>query len=280
MDRGPLLRALAEDVPRIEEVALAVAADVYPGLNAAHWLTELDRIADPIVHAVAHERGTRAKSRILNERLFDELGFRGNEQSYYDPRNSYLNEVLERRVGIPISLAVVMMAVGRRVGLPIEGVGFPGHFLVRVGGARGHFADPFHAGKILSRDELVSLAERFEVHARGGDSKGELDPEVLGTYLRPVDERAIAVRMLANLKHSFERAGDSARALVVCDRLVDVTDEPHHRRDRGKHALALRAHRAARIDFAAYLRAVPNAGDAEEIQSLLRRATREEAPLN
>ena len=280
MSRGHLLRVLAEEDPLIEEVALAIAADAYPGLDVARQRAELDAFAAPLVDHVKRENGLNSQIKLLNARLFGELRFRGNEESYYDPRNSYLNEVIVRRVGIPISLAVVMMAVGRRVGLAVEGIGFPGHFLVRVGGARGHIVDPFHGGRALSRDELITLAERFDAQARSASRDGALDVDALASYLQPVDARAIAVRMLVNLKHVYERGGDSARALVACDRLVDVAGEPHHRRDRGKHALQLGAHRAARVDLSAYLRAVPDAEDAEEIRALVTEATRNEPPLN
>ncbi|MBM4360324.1 MAG: tetratricopeptide repeat protein [Deltaproteobacteria bacterium] len=278
MSRGALLHALADDESRIEEVALAIASDAYPGLDLARQHRVLDDLAAPLLGPIAAARHPREAADLLNARLFGDLGFRGNEASYYDPRNSYLNDVLERRLGIPITLAVVMMAVGRRAGLVVEGVGFPGHFLVRIGGVRGHFADPFHRGKALSRDELLELAERFD--ARGPDGRVVEPIEALGAYLRPVEPRAMASRMLANLQQIFERAGDHARALVVCDRLVDVSGAPHHRRDRGKHALALGSMRQARVDLSAYLREVPDAPDAAALQRDLERATREEPPLH
>jgi regulator of sirC expression with transglutaminase-like and TPR domain len=278
MGRGALLHALAEDEPRIEDVALAIASDAYPQLDVARQLRVLDELAEPLAVPIAAARHTREAAELMSAHLFEELGFRGNETSYYDPRNSYLNDVLERRLGIPITLAVVMMAVGRRVGLSVEGIGFPGHFLVRFGGPRGHYADPFHRGKPLSRDELLELAERFD--ARGPDGTVVEPSEALGAYLRPVDPRAMASRMLSNLQQIFERAGDHARALVVCDRLVDVSGAPHHRRDRGKHALALGAMRQARVDLSAYLRAVPDAPDAASLQRDLERATRDESPLH
>ncbi|MBM4374745.1 MAG: tetratricopeptide repeat protein [Deltaproteobacteria bacterium] len=278
MSPGALPRALAIDEPRVEDVALAIAADAYPGLDVEACLRELDAIAAPLREQAMRLADVRALGEALNARLFEELGFRGNEASYYDPRNSYLNEVLARRVGIPITLAVLMIAVGRRVGLAVDGVGFPGHFLVRIGGAQGYYADPFHRGKALTSDDLLELAERFD--ARGPSGERIAPADALASYLRPVDPRTVAVRMLSNLQQIFERAGDHARALVVCDRLVDVLGSPHHRRDRGRHALALGAYRSARVDLSAYLRAAEGAPDAEEIQALLERATRDEPPLH
>lgn len=278
MSRGALLRALAQDDPRIEDVALAVASDAYPSLDVLRYERMLDELSAPLVESVAGASTTRRAGELLSAHLFDGEGFRGNEARYYDPRNSYLNDVLDRRLGIPITLAIVMMAVGRRVGLGIEGVGFPGHFLVRIGGARGYYADPFHHGKALSREDLIELADRFEARGPGG---AVVEPaEALAAYLRPVDARTMAVRLLANLQQIFERAGDHARALLVCDRLVDVAGAPYHRRDRGKHALALGAMRAARVDLSAYLRAMPDAPDRAAVQAALEQATREEPPLH
>ncbi len=277
MSRAALLEALAADAPLVEDVALAVASDAYPKLDAAHYRTELDAFAAPLVEPVARAQSLRARIDLLNERLFGELGFRGNEQNYYDPRNSYLNEVIDRRTGIPITLAVVMMAVARRAGLPVEGIGFPGHFLVRVGGVRGPFSDPFHRGKLLSKDELRDLADRLAAEgARRGVGMPLKKTRGLASYLQPVDARRMAMRMLSNLQQIYEKTGDHARALVVCDRLVDLGGEPHHQRDRGLHALALGAARVAQTDLSAYLAAAPDAPDAARVRELLDRASRPE----
>jgi regulator of sirC expression with transglutaminase-like and TPR domain len=164
---------------------------------------------------------------------------------------------------------VVLMALGRRVGILVEGVGFPGHFLVRIGGPDGDLVDPFSEGNVVERSELSQIAGRL------------LDERALATVLEPVDLRVIAVRMLFNLQHIHERRGDHAQALLVCDRLVDLAAAPFHRRDRGLHALALGATSAAIADFEAYLETHPDADDRDRIVTLLEGArARDAAPAN
>jgi regulator of sirC expression with transglutaminase-like and TPR domain len=254
----PLLAALEADPPLIEEVAFAIAEDEYPALSRERYRTLLDELADSARTAMAVGDESLRLQRFLDH-VYGPLGFRGNEDDYYDPKNSYLNEVLERRTGIPITLAVVLMALGRRVGLRIEGIAFPGHFLARAGGDT--YLDPFHKGRILERTDLEALAERFLGN-----------PRLTAGQLEPVEVRVIAVRMLYNLQQIYERRGDHARALVVCDRLVDVADAPFHRRDRGIHALALGAHEAAQRDLEAYLATHADATDATRIRQLLGKA--------
>jgi regulator of sirC expression with transglutaminase-like and TPR domain len=255
-----LLEVLEAPSPAIEDVALAIAQDEYPGLSWGRYRGVLDAIAEPLAG--------RARGRLLDDvniftdHVYRTHGFRGNNDHYYDPRNSYLNEVLERRVGIPITLAVVLMAVGHRVGLLVEGIGFPGHFLVRVGGPEGCYVDPFNEGQVLEKADLRDLARRFMPG----------DETVAAAELEPVAALPMAVRMLFNLQQIYEKRGDHARALVVCDRLVDLTGEPFHRRDRGIHALALGAHRVAAADLEAYLDQRPEASDAARIRDLLDKA--------
>ena len=254
----PLLAALEANPPLIEEVAFAIAEDEYPGLARERYRTLLDELADSARAAMEGGDESLRLQRFLDH-VYGPLGFRGNDDDYYDPKNSYLNEVLERRTGIPITLAVVLMALGRRVGLHIEGIAFPGHFLARAGGDT--YLDPFHRGRILERVDLEELGERFLGN-----------PRLTASQLEPVEARLMAVRMLYNLQQIYERRGDHARALVVCDRLVDVADAPFHRRDRGIHALALGAHEAAQRDLEAYLATHADATDATRIRQLLGKA--------
>jgi len=198
-----------------------------------------------------------ARAQVLLEHVYDELGFRGDDSNYHDPRNSYLPQVIERRLGIPITLTCVLIAVGRRADLSVEGIGFPGHFLARVGTA---LIDPFE-GTVLDQRALSRLARR-----------------TLGTehfqaeHLAAADTRSMLVRMLLNLKHAHERRSDHAQALVVADRLVDLTASIVHRRDRGLHALALGAHQSAAADLEAYLAEIPNPPDGAEVRRALARA--------
>jgi regulator of sirC expression with transglutaminase-like and TPR domain len=160
------------------------------------------------------------------------------------------------------------MALGERAGMDVEGVGFPGHFLVRVGGPDGVYQDPFNGGVLLDGQGLSSLAAEFL------GAEMALHP----SYLDPVDAHTITIRMLANLKNAHRRRGDYARAMLACDHLVELTQAPEHRRDRGLLAHALRTYGAASEDLAAYLEARPDAKDARVISLALEEA-REQADL-
>lgn len=243
----------------VEHAALVVARDAYPGLDVGAELARLDELAVPLARRLAVAKSLLASAGALGTYVYDQLGFRGDEESYYDPRNSYLNEVLARRTGIPISLAVLLIALGRRAGVLVEGVSFPGHFLVRLGGEGGPYLDPFFRARVLSPEGLSLLARR----SMGANAK------VLPEHLRPVSPTLLVVRMLTNLKAIYESRREHARALVVCDRLVDLTGAPEQRRDRGVHALALGAVAAGTDDLEAYLASRPDAPDAERLRALL-----------
>jgi regulator of sirC expression with transglutaminase-like and TPR domain len=258
----PLLAALADPATPIEVLALLVARDEYPALSPAEWRGRLDDLAAPLVELRLWEREPEAQAEALRARLYGDLGFRGNETEYYDPRNSYLSEVIERRTGIPITLAIVLMAIGRRAGVRVDGIGFPGHFLARVGGDSGVLVDPFFDGRVVGESALARLAEKFM--GRGSQPSPE--------HLHVVTPRSMLVRMLVNLKHAHERHGDHPRALVVSDRLVDVTASVTFRRDRGLHALALGARAAAVEDLEAYLGQVDRAPDELAVRRALERA--------
>ena len=251
---------------RVEDVAILIAKEANPLLDEHALRRALDGLgAEALIR-----RGLRSSAerdgRILAELLFDELGFEGEREDYYNPYNSYLDKVMLRRKGIPISLSVLTMAVGERAGMEIDGVGFPGHFLVRVGGPEGVYRDPFHGGELLDGHGLRKLAAQFL------GAEMALHP----SYLEPVDCHTITIRMLANLKNAHRRQGDYARAMLACDHLVELTQAPEHRRDRGLLAHALRTYGAASEDLAAYLEARPDAKDAHVISLALEEA-REQA---
>ena len=266
-----LLSLLDSPDPEIEHAALLVARDEYPELSVPDYLSRLDDLAAPLRERLARVDRLPDQAALLGAYVYDELGFKGNESAYYDPRNSYLNEVIDLRLGIPLTLAVVLIALGRRAGLFVEGIGFPGHFLVRIGGAGGLYLDPFFQARILARSSLGELAKRVL-----GES-GRLAPE----HLAPASTHAMIVRMLANLKGIHVSRHDHARALVVCDRLVDLGAGIEVTRDRGLHAFALGAFESAAEDLAAYLGHNPGASDATSIQSTIDQArTRAKANLN
>ena len=261
------LRALFErdPDPPVELAALLLAKDFAPDLDVPAALAELDALAAPLAARVQRAETARDLAAAIGTWLFDESGFRGNEDDYYDPRNSYLHEVIRSRAGIPISLTVVMIAVGRRVGVAVEGVGLPGHFLARVVGRQpgdSTLVDPFFRGREVTPTLAAELARR----ALGDAAK--IRPE----HLHPVGSRAMTVRMLSNLKGIHESRGDHANALVVCDRLVDLTGAPEARRDRARHLLAMNATRAAADDLEAWLLARPDAPDAAEARAAIARA--------
>lgn len=250
-----------EPIAPIEELAMRVAKDAYPDLRIPDALRTLDAWSDGLARRLAGIRDPHGQAAVLAERLHDELKLRGDEADYHDPRNGYLNEVLARRLGLPISLAVVWIAVGRRAGVTVEGIGFPGHFLVRVGTEKPVLVDPFREGRLVGPRDLERLAN----HHLGGVDR------LRAEHLLPADARAMLVRILVNLKHAHERRADHARALVVCDRLVDLTGAPTFRRDRALHAIALGAEEAALDDLDAYLAAGAPEGDAHEVKRIRER---------
>jgi regulator of sirC expression with transglutaminase-like and TPR domain len=193
----------------LARAALLIAEPEYPGLDVARYIEELDRLG-----AGAAARINAAQQRTPLETvvryLYEELGFHGNTRDYYDPRNSFLNEVLDRRTGIPISLALVLTETCHRVGIDARGVSFPGHFLVRVE-TEDHdlmFLDPFD-GKLLDERQIAELHERAT-----GDS-GPVDPGLLD----PASKGHVLMRLLNNLRAIYERAGDRERLLGVLARM-------------------------------------------------------------
>jgi regulator of sirC expression with transglutaminase-like and TPR domain len=254
----------------LASLALAIAAIEHPQLDPAPTLYALDRLADAVAPrlvagAPAAERGLE-----LAHFLFRECGFRGNRDQYYDPRNSCLNDVLERRTGIPISLSVVMIEVGARLGLPIEGVGFPGHFLVRVpDGNDGLLLDPFDDGR---RVEEASLLARLQGRVRDEAGRPHTLQGVPPEYLAATSRLAIAARMLRNLLAIYLQTSNHASALSAVDLLLVLdpsnTDDL---RTRGLLYERLDCHAAAAEDLRRYLDMAPEADDAAEMRGRLSR---------
>lgn len=255
--------ALADDDVPLLSGALLIALDEYSDLDAAACDAQLDAIADSLREQVAAIDGPPLKMQAINRRLFEELGFAGNHAEYYDPRNSYLNDVLRRRLGNPISLAVVQMEVARRLGVALEGVSFPGHFLVSLPVDDGMLVmDPFNGGRPLSADEL---RQRAQPHF------GEPVPdEALLRILVPASPRAILVRMLRNLHALYAERGDWARAVRCADRILRLSpDNAEALRDRGLGYLELGHRAGATRDLGRYLRIQPEAEDAETVRDRL-----------
>ncbi len=251
---------LARPVIPLAEAALAIAEEEYPGLSAPEYLRRLDALAAGVQARLGGRADAASKLRAVRAVLFDEGGFRGNADQYYDPRNSFLNEVLDRRLGIPITLSILYIEVAARVGLRVDGVGFPGHFLVKhVAGEREIFIDPSHGGEVLSGDDC---AARY----RASSPLRELDPRALDG----VTPRQILGRMLHNLKKIYVETGDDVRALWVVDRLLMLSpSDAGERRDRGLVEARLGGSTAALADLEAYLASAPSAPDAEEVRDLV-----------
>ena len=257
------LAALDDESLPLLPAALLIARDEYPDLDPQPY--------EALVQAhVEHLRGEldgigpRAlKMAAINRHLFEELGYTGNHDEYYDPRNSYLNQVLERRLGNPISLAMVQLEVTRRLGIPLDGVSFPGHFLVRLPVDGGLLVmDPFNGGRPLAVEEL---RERAKPHL--GESP---DDTVLLQILTPAPTRAILVRVLRNLHGLYAEAGQWERAARSADRVLRLTpDHAETLRDRGLAYLELDYLRGAWQDLGRYLEMAPEAGDADAIRDRL-----------
>jgi regulator of sirC expression with transglutaminase-like and TPR domain len=256
----------------LAEAALWIAAEEYPGLDVTAWLGRLDALGRRAARRVGPRLDVDQAVTALNGFLFGEEGFRGNTEDYYDPRNSYLNEVLERRLGIPLTLCLVYAEVAGRCGLSARGIGFPGHFLVEVecGEAR-RLVDAFGGGRTLDEAGCRRLLEQV----RG--PRARFDPR----YLSPLGPRQILVRMLANLKGIHVARADWPRALAAADRLLLLAPEAlAELRDRGGFHARL-GHAAAAIrDWEAYLAQAPEAADAGQVRQRVAMVRQTLAALN
>jgi len=242
----------------LAEAALLVACEEYPALDVPAYLTRLNRMAGELRDRLAEEPRPERSVMALNRYLFQEQGFRGNTEAYYDPRNSYLNDVLDRRTGIPITLSTVYIEVARRAGLHVEGVGLPGHFIVRVNvPGRGVLIDPFHCGALLSEQECQDRLDRIF----GGRVKME------SRMLTSCGPRAMIERMLRNLQAIHVKDQDYTRALRAVELLLLMDPESAEDvRDRGVIYAALDCYGLAARDLEAYVALAPRAADAEELR--------------
>lgn len=250
-----LLRALNEPGESLAQAALAIAGVEYPAVDPSPYLQRLERMGEAAAGRLQRRDGAGQHVLVatLNAYLYEELGFSGNRERYDDPRNSFLNEVLDRRLGIPISLAVIYLEIGRRAGLRLEGVNFPGHFLVRVPGLPGGaeedlIVDPFHAGALLSEVDCRHLLRQHL------GEEAAFDHGLLATATR----QHIVVRMLVNLKRLYVRMRSFPQARAIADLLLAVDPSAlSELRDRGLLAYHMEDFAAALKDLEAYLRMMP-----------------------
>lgn len=238
--------------------ALALAQLEYPEMEIQSYVARMDGIAARVESRTGAETDAYRRIAAINLVLFREGGFRGNQADYYDPRNSFLNDVLDRKTGLPITLSVLYIEVAKRVGLSVEGVGFPGHFLVKcVGPDDEIILDPFHQGEVRTPEDLEELLARIY---RGQVS---FRPE----FLFPVSKRQILKRMLHNLKGIYLRRGEFGKGLSVMERLVILEPHSAHEiRDRGLLYLKLECFPQALKDLEAYLAMASDADDQEIIR--------------
>lgn len=258
------LATQADETLPLLETALLIARDEYPQLDADLYDTLAQSHAEHLRPEIEAIEAWPLKMAAINRHLFDELGYSGNHDEYYDPRNSYLNEVFERRLGNPISLAMVQMEVARRLGVPLDGVSFPGHFLVRLPVDDGLLVmDPFNGGRPLGVDEL---RERAKPHL-GGDIP---DDNALLHILDPASHRAILIRILRNLHGVYAEREEWDRAARSADRVLKLApDQPEALRDRGLAYLHIDHRHGARQDLTRYLQLAPEAPDAHALHERL-----------
>ena len=271
-------RRFAEEASRpdgevdLARAALLIGAEEEPRrADVGRCLARLDEMGEEARARAAGRGGSRVEA--LNRYLFEELGFAGNESDYYDPRNSMLHQVLGRRTGIPITLSVVYIEVGRRAGLRVEGVGLPGHFVVRAFEGEedeGVLIDPFNR-RSTDPEECQSRIDLIY------DGRHELGAE----HLRAVGARGILARMLGNLKAVYVRAGLHRRALSAVERLLLLApSDLDERRDRGMLLAQLGRLHEAVADTQTYLNLSPDAADADAVREQLKKMQARQAMLN
>jgi regulator of sirC expression with transglutaminase-like and TPR domain len=256
-----LARARPDDVS-LAEGALLIAAEEYEDLDIAAYLQRIDAMGSALRQRLREDISTSDALLALNRYVFEELGFSGNADDYYDPRNSYLNDVIERKLGIPITLAVLYIEIGRRIGLPLQGVSFPSHFLVTCALRDGTVVlDPFAGGASLG---LEDLQERLRPIA----TDVELDERTLKTLLAPAAPREVFARMLRNLRAIHEDRGEDLKALAASSRiLMLLPNAAEEYRHRAELYVKLECFRAALSDWKSYLRLEPHARDAEHARA-------------
>lgn len=256
--RERLLLAVRGGAFDVLEAALLVAAEEYPGLDIAEETHRIDVLGAEAARRVAAVTNPFARIDAFREFLFDEMGFRGNQEAYDEPANSFMNQVLERRLGIPLTLSILYIEVGRRAGLDVRGVALPGHFVVRVAEqGRTVFVDPFHGGVVITEEDCRDLVVRTTGRAslfRRDTLQGSTPIQMLS-------------RLLLNLKRIHLARGDYAHSLAAVERLLLVSpDDARELRDRGLLLAHMGRPGAAVAALENYLERVPRAADANSVR--------------
>jgi len=244
----------------LAKAALTLAQDEYPALNVTPYLDQIASLARRVSERISVGRDPIATVAALNGVLFEEEDFKGNSEDYYDPRNSFLNEVLDRRMGIPITLSILYLEVARRADIPMVGIGLPGHFIVGlVSPGRTIYVDPFHQGQLMTvKDCAARVAKIF-------DGQMAFTPE----HLEPVDKRGILFRLLTNLKNIYMESRSFAKGHTVIDKMVLLAPQEWAQvRDRGLVRYHLKHYQPALTDLELYLQNSPEAPDRSDILKL------------
>ena len=260
--------ALAVD---LAEVAFQLAADEYPDLDIAAYLDKIETLADWLRPKLTGEAWNDVVE--LSRLLFQDEGFAANARKYYDPRNSYLNDVMDRKLGIPITLSVIAIAVGSTAGLRVEGVALPGHFIAKLIGRNGEefLFDPYNGGRVLQPSECEKLV--FEATGTRVEADGEM--------LQGCTSSALITRILNNLKATYLKDGDFLRAARVMGRLLQLNpDDPIQSRDLGVSLLHADQPGSAIAHLKLYLQRVPESEDAQTVRNYLKQARAEIARWN
>ena len=250
-----------DDAINLAAAALYIAQEEYPELDYGAYLHRLDTMALELRDRLPEEGYPLKILKTISAYLFEAQGFVGNNQDYYDPRNSFLNQVLDRRTGLPITLSLVYLELARRIGFPMAGVGMPGHFLVRpIMDEMAIFVDPFHKGEIMFEEDCRDRIKQLY------GKTARLRPE----HLDPIGPRPFLARMLMNLKVIYLQQQDMPRALGVIDRiLMLIPDALVERRDRGLIYYQQGQLDTALEDLKYYLRNHPDPRDSFEIQQVV-----------
>lgn len=260
LDRFQSVTAREDDDIDLATAALLIAAVEYPDLDIDRQIAILDSLAEGAAYRIGPDRDPFHCVNNLSEYLFDEVGFQGNQEDYYDPRNSYLNEVLQRRTGLPITLCLVCLEVGKRLDIPLVGIGLPGHFVLGHRTQTDLIIDPFRRGILLSEDECAQILKN-----------------VLGTnvewdssYLTPATNREFISRILRNLKGIYLNRRDHEQALDVVDLTMTLRpDDLNERRDRGLIYYRLGQYQMALGDLRHYLASAPTGTDTSNVEKLV-----------
>ncbi|MFG6103051.1 transglutaminase-like domain-containing protein [Leptothoe sp. EHU-05/26/07-4] len=257
--RQQFRQLIAQPTRNLAAAALCPAQEIYPELDPAEILQQLDAIATAIRPNISTYPLKTIQA--INHYLYRELGFRGNQMEYYDPDNSYLNRVLERRLGIPITLALVYLEVAQRLDFPMIGVGMPGHFLARPTIEEMEvYIDPFNQGEVLFTTDCQAIFHRLY-----GDNAAWSSH-----YLAPITDKSLLARLLNNLKLIYLNRRDLTNTLMILDYLLLLLpNEPSNSRDRGLVHYQLQNLLAARSDLETYLTHSPMAPDRDQISQLL-----------